>query len=128
MESISHWLALKSVPGIGNRLFLQLVKEFGTPEKVFTASAGELLKVEGVNNHLSSVIHNYKVPAQVEEDLNLVKKSGFKIITFSDPDYPSLLRHIHDPPLSFTYMANSARTALISTLWARVMLHPMDAR
>ncbi|MBW2036378.1 MAG: DNA-protecting protein DprA [Deltaproteobacteria bacterium] len=98
MESISHWLALKSVPGIGNRLFLQLVKEFGTPEKVFTASAGELLKVEGVNNHLSSVIHNYKVPAQVEEDLNLVKKSGFKIITFSDPDYPSLLRHIHDPP------------------------------
>jgi DNA processing protein len=98
MESHHHWLALKTVPGVGNRLFLHLVEHFGGPEKVFKASAAELLKVDGINARLSSAIINHRVPKEVEEDLALVRNNGFRIVTFSDPDYPALLRHIHDPP------------------------------
>ncbi len=98
MESLTYWLALKMVPGVGNRLFLQLLKQFGEPEKVFRSSRKELLKVEGINDSLASLIVRVKVPDEVEEELTLVLKNGYKIVTFSDPDYPALLRHIHDPP------------------------------
>jgi len=98
MEPLIYWLGLKTVPGVGNRLFLHLIKHFGGPEKVFSASKRELLHVEGVNDRLASVIQGYKTPKEVQEDQALAKKNGVRIITFSDPNYPTLLRHIHDPP------------------------------
>lgn len=98
MESLIQWLGLKTVPGVGNRLFLNLIEHFKSPEKVFSAPRGELLKVEGVNDRLVSAIQRYKIPKEVQEDLALAQKNEAKIITFSDPDYPIFLRHIHDPP------------------------------
>jgi DNA processing protein len=98
MEPLTYWLALKTVPGVGNRLFLQLLKHFGEPRGVFEASRDELLKVEGISRRLVSIITDYKIPAAVRKDLALVHEKGFKIVTFSDPDYPQLLREIHDPP------------------------------
>jgi DNA processing protein len=98
MESLVQWLGLKTVPRVGNRLFLHLIQRFGGPENVFSASREELLQVEGVNDRLASLIQGYKIPKEVEQDLALAEKNGVSIITFSDPDYPTLLRHIHDPP------------------------------
>jgi len=98
MESCIKWLSLKTVPGVGNRLFLNLIQHFGEPDKIFSASSKELLQVEGINDRLVSAIQGYKIPKEVREDLSLVRKNGVRIITFSDPDYPTLLRHIHDPP------------------------------
>jgi len=98
MESLVHWLALKSIPGVGNRLCLQLIKRFGEPEKVLRAAVDELLQVAGVSSGVASSIAGYGIPREVEEDLALVRKGGFKIVTFSDPGYPSLLRQIYDPP------------------------------
>jgi DNA processing protein len=98
MESLTYWLALKTVPGVGNRLFLQLLKYFGEPERVFKASREALLKVEGVNRRLASMIADYRVPKAVHEDLAFVRKNHFTITTFSDLNYPALLRQIHDPP------------------------------
>jgi DNA processing protein len=98
MESLTYWLALKTVPGVGNYLFLQLLKHFGGPENVFKASREALLKVEGVNIQVASMIADYHIPKAVHEDLTFVRKNHFTITTFSDPDYPALLRQIHDPP------------------------------
>jgi len=98
MSPCVQWLGLKSVPGVGNRLFLSLIQHFEGPERVFFASKRELLQVQGVNDRLASVIQGYRIPKHVEEDLSVARKNGVEIITFSDPDYPALLRHIHDPP------------------------------
>lgn len=98
MEPLIYWLGLKTVPGVGNRLFLHLIQHFGSPEQVFSASTEELLQAEGVNNRLASAIKGYKIPKKVQQDRALARKNGVRIITFSDPDYPTLLRHIHDPP------------------------------
>lgn len=98
MQSCIKWLGLKTVPGVGNRLFLNLIEQFGGPEKVFEASREELLQVKGVSDRLSSVIQSYKIPKEVHEDLTLARKNGVAIITFSDTGYPTLLRHIYDPP------------------------------
>jgi len=98
MESLIGWLALKSIAGIGNRLCLELINCFGEPEKVFSASRKELLDVDGISKHLADRIASYQVAEEVKEDLALVQRNGFRIITFSDCEYPALLRQIHDPP------------------------------
>jgi DNA processing protein len=98
MESLIQWLGLKTVPGVGNRLFLHLIQHFGGPEKVFSASRRELSQVEGVSDRLASVIQGHKIPKEVQHDLALAQENGVSVITFSDPNYPTLLRQIHDPP------------------------------
>jgi DNA processing protein len=98
MEPLVSWLGLKTIPGVGNRLFLNLLQEFGEPEKVFSASREALSRVNGVSDRLSSIIQSYKIPKEVHEDLALVQKEGVDIVTFSDSSYPTLLRHIYDPP------------------------------
>ncbi len=98
MDSCINWLGLKTVPGVGNRLFLNLIQHFGEADEVFSASREALLKVEGVNERLVSAIQGYKIPKEVEEDLSVCRKNGVRIITFPDREYPALLRHIHDPP------------------------------
>ncbi|MBW1740650.1 MAG: DNA-protecting protein DprA [Deltaproteobacteria bacterium] len=119
MESLLHWLALKTVPGVGNRLFLHLIQHFGDPKKVFSASIEQLVQVEGVNARLASVIQGYKIPGKVQEDLSLAEKNGIRIITFSDPSYPTLLRHISDPPpvlyVYGTLQADSLNIAVVGS-------------
>jgi DNA processing protein len=97
-QSLIDWLALKSIPGVGNRLCLELIKRFGEPQKVLGASRKELLEAGGISSQLAYTIAGYEVPEEVKEDFALVRKNGCGIVTFLDPDYPVLLRQIHDPP------------------------------
>ncbi len=98
MEHLTYWLALKAVRGVGNRLFLQLLKRFGKPENVFKASREALLGVDGINDRLVSSIRGQEIEGHVERDLELVRKNGCRMVTFLDAEYPALLRQIHDPP------------------------------
>jgi len=98
MATLVDWLSLKAVPGIGNRLFLNLLQCFGDPGKVLSASREELLQVEGVSGPLAANIEAHRTPKEVETDIAQARERGVKVITFSDAEYPQLLRHIHDPP------------------------------
>jgi DNA processing protein len=100
------WFALKSVPGIGNHLFKRLIDCFNSPENVFEASSKDLLEVEGITPRLVAAIKHHKVHDSVKKDLDLVIKKGYKIVTMSDTDYPSLLLQIPDPP-PFLYVFGS---------------------
>ncbi len=98
MENILPWLALKSVPGIGNLLFKRLVERFSTPESVFQAKQSDLSQVDGMTQRLADTIRRYRAPDWIHAELDLADRKGYRIITFSDADYPALLREIPDPP------------------------------
>lgn len=99
MADIGTWLALKSVPGVGNHLYKQLIERFSIPEKVFSATEAELIAVEGVSPKLARAVRAHRRPdASVRAEIQRAGDLGCRIITFNDPEYPSLLRHIHDPP------------------------------
>lgn len=98
MENILPWLALKSVPGIGNLLFKRLVERFITPESVFQAEPSDLSQVAGMTGHLAQKIHNYRIPDWIHAELERVDQKGYRVKTFADEDYPALLREIPDPP------------------------------
>ena len=98
MENFLPWFILRSVPGVGNRLFKLLLDHFKTPERILDSSVDELIALGGINKTLASAILNHGVSEQVKQDYAIVREKGYSIVTLTDPDYPYLLLQIYDPP------------------------------
>ncbi len=98
MENLRPWFILKTVPGIGNLRMKRLLDLFQTPERVLSASISELVRTEGISRRLARAIHQHRLPSWVEDDLNRVAQTGYRIVTLADAEYPSLLLQIPDPP------------------------------
>jgi len=84
-------------PGLGSRLTGKLLRQFGSPEEVFRASLTELEAC-----HLPSVpaqaITSRQAYKDAEAELDRVRKLGFGLLNWSDPEYPQRLLEIYDPP------------------------------
>lgn len=98
------WFALKSIPGIGNILFKRLIDRFFSPQKVFVASIQELGQISGISESLALRIKSFKFKEAIRKEIDHVIEKGFHIVTFSDMNYPPLLRQIPDPP-PFLYVS-----------------------
>ncbi len=95
---IHSWLALKTVPGVGNHLYKRLMKAFGEPVDVFRAKKSDLMAVDGVSSRVADAISGFRFPDAIDQEIDLAQQAGVRIIAFSHPEYPALLRHITDPP------------------------------
>lgn len=92
-------LRLSSVPRIGAQKIRALITYFKTPENVFRASARELTAVPGIDRKLASNIAHYTGGNKYADDqMKRLNRSGGRIITVWDKEYPDLLRRIYDPP------------------------------
>ena len=111
MEKLLSWLALRSVPGIGNHLFKRLIDRFNSPDRIFHASEDDLLGVEGISQRLATAIRRHHTPDSVRRELELAEKKGYQIVTMSDPNYPPLLLQIPDPPPFLYVFGNLGNTA-----------------
>lgn len=106
MHKLLPWFCLKSVPGIGNHLFKRLIDRFELPQMVFQASEEELIAVEGISARQAAAIQNFKAPDSIRRELDQMNQKGLCITTLADPEYPSLLREIPDPP-PFLYVSGN---------------------
>jgi DNA processing protein len=98
LENILSWFHLKSVPGVGNHLFKRLIERFDSPEAVLKAPAGELARVEGMTARLVEAIKSSRPPESAAAEIRVAAARGYRLLTIAEPDYPSLLRQIPDPP------------------------------
>ena len=96
-DSLIEWLALKTVPGVGNIIYKRLLDNYNSPNNVFNASKQDLIN-KGLSEKLAINIKNYKIPGYVYEDIELINKNKYSIITINDNLYPKLLLQIPDPP------------------------------
>lgn len=97
-DELKYWLALLTVPKIGPIRYIHLVKRFGSPEKVLSASERELSEQPDVGPILASNIRNKVSWKEAEEQLELLERNQVRIVTFQDQDYPQNLLSIYDPP------------------------------
>ena len=97
-DNLLSWLALKSVAGIGNRLFKRLIDHFGSPRSVLNASAAQLQQVQGITARLAAAIAAQQANDQMRREIDRAQKAAVRIVTLKDPEYPALLLEIPDPP------------------------------
>ena len=96
-RSLKAWLQLSLTRGLGGEHARRLLKEFGSPEAVFAASASSLksfVKPDIAAEIGKGVIDELLCPA-----LAWLEDSNNHIITLADNDYPQALLNIPDPPL-----------------------------
>lgn len=92
----AYWLALARAPGVGPIHFARLLAQFNTPYQVFAAGSHAWQQF-GLKGEIIHYLNNPDWP-QVEKDLRWLEAAHNHLLTLHHPDYPKLLRDIHDPP------------------------------
>jgi DNA processing protein len=93
-----YWLALSLTEGLGVTRIRKLIEHFGNPENVFRATLTEL-EATGMRAVSAQSIATGKSQELAQEECGKALDAGCKIISLSDPEYPSRLKEIYDPPV-----------------------------
>ena len=99
MENREAWLVLNALPGIGPMRVTGLLSLFGEPRNILAAPLGELARVPGIGTTLAGVLQRWREHFDLDAELELARRGQVVVVTRDDPEYPPLLRTIHDPPL-----------------------------
>jgi len=91
------WLALALTPGLGARMAGKLLGQFGSPDAIFNAS---LTALEGqrLPAAVAQAIHTRRPLSDAAKELAQAQAAGCRLLTWDEPEYPSRLREIYDPP------------------------------
>ncbi len=97
MNEVIYWLWLSTSPRIGPRAITELLRYYGSPEKMFFSPAGEITRL---------LPRNIDGAEELEKrDLDAAKRifekcdaCGIDIVTLGEELYPERLRNIHLPP------------------------------
>ena len=95
--SLKAWLALSLTRGLGGEGARRLLKEFGSPEAVFAASAASLRSV--VKAEIAAEIGKGITEDALAPTLAWLEDGNNRVVTLADSDYPQALLNIPDPPL-----------------------------
>lgn len=91
------WLALALTPGLGARTAGKLLREFGSPDAIFNASL-TTLEAQHLPAAVAQAIHSRQPLSNAAKELASVQASSCRLLTWDEPEYPSRLREIYDPP------------------------------
>jgi DNA processing protein len=92
-------IILNMISGIGPVRVKELLGIFDSPARLLQLSAKDIASVPGIGKKLAETVVTWKESVKYEEELTMVERAGVKLITQLDPEYPSLLKEIYDPPL-----------------------------
>jgi DNA processing protein len=112
----TYWLALALTPGLGPTRIKKLIEQFGTAERVFHASLTEL-EATGMRVVSAQSIATGKSLELAQRECAKAAEAGAKIISLSDPEYPSRLKEIYDPPVILFVKGNVEVLAIPALRW-----------
>ncbi len=117
MSNFRNIYYLTKIEGLGPVRIKKLLDVFKCPEAVFDASAKELTNVEGINEKIIRSIHNIKKNCdEIDAQIKLLEKKMERLkigaITYSDTDYPNLLKKIFDPPVILYFRGENSNAIL----------------
>lgn len=98
MSDLRYWVGCNIVPAIGPARVRALLDFFGDLETAWGASAAEL-KAAGLDRRAVQNLLEYRRKLDLDAELERLHAAGIRVLTWEDTDYPSLLRHIHNPPV-----------------------------
>ena len=96
--AIEHWLRLSLTEGIGPVLIRRLIEAAGGVEPASLASESLVRSVDGVGSAKARSIVASMRAARVDEEIARCQSLGVALICPDDPQYPTLLKEIPDPP------------------------------
>lgn len=97
MMSLTYWLMLLKIPGVGLKTFYQALRVFESPDAVFASSRQTLLAAKVFR--ANTIEHILRADtALVEPDLHWASQPDHHLISLIDDQYPESLKQLSDPP------------------------------
>ena len=96
-DDYAGWLALALTPGLGARTAGKLLRQFGSPGAIFNASL-TALEAQRLPAAVAQALHSRQPLSDAARELAQVQAAGCRLLTWDEPEYPSRLREIYDPP------------------------------
>jgi DNA processing protein len=90
-------LALSLVPGIGPQRLRLIVATFGSAQAALDAPQSRLQSLEGIGRAAGSAIKAAR-PEDAARVLSQLASLGARVLVSGEPEFPSQLEEIHDPP------------------------------
>lgn len=77
----------------------RLMDRFGSPAAIFRASAGELGAAANIASENVQRIRQWDREVKLDKVWQIIQQENIRLLTYTDGDYPALLREIYDHPL-----------------------------
>lgn len=106
MDERTAYITLNAIPEIGPVRVRSRLDVFGSAAALLSATESELERVPGIGSTIARAITNWRQSSDPEAEAGMASRAGVDILTLADPDYPSLLKEIHDPPLCLYVRGN----------------------
>ncbi len=102
MATLKYWLWLTGRFGLSPLRTAQLLEQFGSPEQIYFADAGEFDLVEGLSAGARKSLADKNLD-DTDKVLTQCDKLGIRLLTIQDSTYPDCLKNIPDSPLVLYY-------------------------
>lgn len=96
-EQWRYWIALRSVRGVGNVTYRELLERFATPHAALYAPVAALVEA-GIHPIVAQAITAFDQWKIVDLEVQKLIQKGVRLVTRNEGDYPVNLTHLHDPP------------------------------
>jgi DNA processing protein len=97
VEDRAYWLGFHLIPGIGATRLARLIDAFGTLRAAWEASFADL-RGAGLSDRAARALTERRVGIDLDREWQKIERSGARVMTLADDDYPRLLREIASPP------------------------------
>ena len=87
------WIRLSSIEGIGSQTFCQLLKEFGSPANVFSATFKQLTAI--VSEKIALSIKQDFNEDSLKTSQNWLMQANNHLVTLADAQYPHPVSYTH---------------------------------
>lgn len=98
-----YWLWLSALKGVGPVTQRNLVKEFGSPQAVYTATQVQLRASNGIRSQVVDTILYSRSMEHAKQAEELLLRQEIKLLTFVDPLYPSGVNNFPNQPAVLYY-------------------------
>jgi DNA processing protein len=114
-------IALTMIPGIGPVISKKLVLHCGSAEAVFREKKKLLELIPGIGKITARLVTDRECRVKAEKELLRIEKTGIQMLYFTEPDYPSRLKHCYDSPPLLYYKGSADLNAkrIVSVIGTR---------
>lgn len=98
MAVLKYWIWLATREKIRPNTAYELIKYFGSPEKIYLARENEFEKIVWLKKYELNSLADKNIQSSLDI-IDFCRKHKVKIITLNDSEYPERLRNIYDPPI-----------------------------
>ena len=100
LDNRLNWLRLASMSNwVGATLIAGLIRKFQNPALALKASSAELMTIQGWDSRRAKKFVSEAPKSKPICSLEELEKKNIRLITFTDSEYPEILREIPDSPL-----------------------------